>query len=403
LFGFKEWVFALFLLAGIFKPNPAYGRSPIDLTVLTGVVTSACVVWIFLKLPRRPLGSTLLVLTFFLLFIPTLFWTDWTPYAIDKALRFYTLTLLATVAPLYLIRTVEELRRFVSGFLFLCAIVAATAQVVMLSQGGALERLMVLDATTIATGRSIGVLGVAVAFLWFEDRTNRLALSIALIILPTLLIATGAKGPLLSAPLALLFTLLLLRTKVRVHLPRMILVCLLACCVILLSLPIIPWASLIRVGGFVNGQWNNSEFDRTSFIAESLQGIERTPQGLGLGGFASKYGVGAGEIGEYPHNIALEAFLEGGWMVGCYFIFLLLSGLAGVYSVAKKNSGQLVFKLVICLMVFYLLNDLVSGELNESKVLMAFIGLAVGIKAFFPYRVNAPRRNTCRALGPATP
>lgn len=401
-FGFKEWMFALFLLAGIFKPNPGSSDSIIDLTVLAALITSGCVAWIFFRMERQPIGPFLRALCFFLLFVPTLFWTDWSSYAVEKASRFYTLTLLATVAPLYLIRTHEELRRFLSGFIFLCTVVAAVALVVMVSQGGELERLMVLNATTIMTARAVGVVALVAALLWFEGRANRFVVGIALAILPTVLIATGSKGPLVSTPLALVVTLFLFRTRVRPYVSRLLLICLLGVGVFYLSSPGIPWTSMFRVDEFVTGQVGSSELDRVSFYADSWEGIKENPQGLGLGGFASKFGAGGDEIREFSHNIVLEVFLEGGWVTGVYFVFLLLFGLAGVYSAAKSPDAPLVHKLVFCLLIFFLANDLVSGELNDSKVLLAFMSLAIGTREFLPYTLPADSRPVVGSLGPVT-
>jgi O-antigen ligase len=399
-FGFKEWVFALFLLAGIFKPNPESGHSAFDLTVLTALITLGCVAWTFFRVRRQPVGPFLLLLFFFLLFIPTLFWMDWSSYAVEKVSRFYTLTLLATVVPLYLVRTNEELRRFLSGFVFLCTVVAAAALVVMVSQGSELDRLMVLDATTIMTGRAVGAVTLVASLAWFEGCTNRFVVGIVLVILPTVLVATGAKGPIVATPLALFATLLLLRAKVRPYLTRLLLICLLGAGVFYLSLPIIPWTSLFRVGTFVAGQMGSSELDRVSFYADSLEGIKKSPEGLGLGGFASKFGVGGDEVREFPHNIVLEVFLEGGWVAGLYFMFLVVFGLARIYSAARNRGAPFIHKLVFCLIIFFLANDLVSGELNDSKVLLAFMGLAIGYGEFLPHTRSFTSPPVVSSLGP---
>ena len=376
-FGFKEWVFAFFLLAGIFKPDAGTSDSAFDLTVVLALITAGCVAWTFFRAERQSIGAFLMVLCFFLLFVPTLFWTTWSSYAIEKASRFYTLTLLATVSPLYLIRTQEGVRRFLSGFIFLCLVVTATALVTMLSQGEDVERLMAFNATTIMTARAVGAVTLVAALVWFERSTNRVAIGIALIILPTVLVATGSKGPLVATPLALFVTLLLFRGNIRPYLSRFVVICLLSAGFFYLSLPLIPWTSLFRVGMFVAGQESSSELDRSSLYADSWEGIEKNPKGLGLGGFASEFGASGGEAREFSHNIVMEVFLEGGWVTGVYFVFLLWFGLAGIYSGARYRHS-LLDKLTFCLLIFFLANDLVSGELNDSKVLLAFMGLAIG-------------------------
>lgn len=386
-FGFKEWVFAFFLLAGIFKPEAGSSDSAFDLTVFLALITAGCVVWNFFRAERQSIGAFLMVLCFFLLFVPTLFWTTWSSYAVEKASRFYTLTLLGTVAPLYLIRTQEELRRFLSGFMFLCTVVAVAALVTMIGQGEDLERLMVLNATTIMTARAVGAVTLVAALVWFEGCTSRLAVGIALIILPTVLVATGSKGPLVATPLALFTTLLLFRSKIRPYLFRFFLIGVLGVGFFYLSLPLIPWTSLFRVGMFVAGQESSSELDRSSLYADSWEGIEKNPKGLGLGGFANEFGASGGEAREFSHNIVMEVFLEGGWIPGLYFVFLLWFGLAGIYSDARYRSS-LLDRLTFCLLIFFLANDLVSGELNDSKVLLAFMGLAVG-RRFFVQRARS--------------
>lgn len=381
-FGFREWTFALFLLAGIFKPNPETSDLPVDLTVLTAVLCFIFVAWRYLQLKDRLIKPLILIAILFLLFVPTLLWTDWNSYAVDKAARFFTLTLLAAVAPIYIVRTSEDLRRFLSGFVFLCSVVTAAAFVVMLSQGEELDRLVALDATTIVTARAIGIVILTLGLLWFEVRHKRWLIGSALVVLPTLLVSTGAKGPLLATPVALIVSLIAFGHKIRSQITRVLLMAFLGVTVFWLSIPLIPWTSLLRVGTFVVGSFGSSEIDRTSFYADALSGIRDNPQGLGLGGFASKFGVSGGEIREFPHNTILEAFLEGGWLAGAYFVFLLWLALKASLTLGREGTTVRLYRLLFCFNVFLLLNDLVSGELNDSKASLAFMGMSIGLYAY---------------------
>jgi hypothetical protein len=377
--GFKEWIFALFLLANIFKPNPETNDSSFDLTVFTAAICVILVAWQYFQSRERLFTPVILMLSLFALFVPTLLWTDWNSYAVEKASRFYTLTLLAAIAPIFIVRTADDLRRFLSGFVFLCSIVAGTALVVLLGQGDELDRLAVLDATTIITGRAVGIVILTLGLLWFEPRSKKWLVGTALVILPTVLVATGAKGPLVATPLALGLCLILFKSGIRRYLSRVLIVCVLSAATLWFSLPLLPGTSLFRVGTFVLGQFGTSEEDRTTFFADTMNGIVANPRGLGLGGFASKYGVAGGEIREFPHNILLEVFLEGGWFAGLYFTYLLWRGLKGVYLLGKNGEVAWAYRLLFCFTVFSLLNDLVSGELNDSKVLLAFLGLSIGL------------------------
>ena len=113
---------------------------------------------------------------------------------------------------------------------------------------------MALSATTIVTGRAVGAVTLVAALVWFEGSTNRLAVGIALIVLPTVLIAAGSKGPIVATPLALFVALFLFRIKIRPYLSRFLLIGVLSVAVFYLSLPLIPWTSLFRVGMFVAGR-----------------------------------------------------------------------------------------------------------------------------------------------------
>jgi O-Antigen ligase len=226
--------------------------------------------------------------------------------------------------------------------------------------------------------------------LWFEPGGKKVLVGGALVVLPTLLIATGAKGPLVATPLTLAICLIFFGEGVLRYLPRMLLIGVLSAGVLWFSLPLLPGTSLFRVGTFVVGQFGSSEMDRTSFYTDTLSGIVATPQGLGLGGFASKFGVGGGEIREFPHNIILEVFLEGGWLAGLFFPYLLWRGLKGVFLLGKSGKEAWLYELLLCFTLFSLLNDLVSGELNDSKVLMAFLGLSIGL-------TTCPKENAVEA------
>ena len=84
-----------------------------------------------------------------------------------------------------------------------------------------------------------------------------------------------------------------------------------------------------------------------------------------------------------------------------YFVFLLWFGWSGVYSDARYGYS-LLDKLTFCLLIFFLANDLVSGELNDSKVLLAFMGIAIGRRFFVSRASPVPRRPVVGSLGPAT-
>jgi hypothetical protein len=59
--------------------------------------------------------------------LPGVLWTTWWPYALDKTIRFFSLTLLAAVAPVYLVTTARAFRAFTIGFLVVGIILCVSA------------------------------------------------------------------------------------------------------------------------------------------------------------------------------------------------------------------------------------------------------------------------------------
>jgi len=377
-FGLKETIFAFFLLAGLFKAIPILEDFPFDLTVLSALATLGFVIHSVWRSDERRVGALFLLLGFFLIFAPTLLWTSWHDYAVEKASRFYTLTLLAAVAPLYLLRTREELRRFLCALTLLSTVVVVGALANLLTVGKDVERLFVFSASTIALARSVGVVFLFVTVWYVKSRASFLLVAVAVITLVILLVAAGERGPILATAFALIATYLLFQRKSWLGWGRAVLLILLVMVIFRYSMSWIPGTSLLRIGTFFGGELGESEFERVDYFRFSLGSIPQHPWGVGLGGFANLYGAENSADRVFPHNIFLETLLEGGWLAGLYLAVLFWRALRGAYFRALKKIHHPEFQFLFALLLFFIANEQVSGELNDSKALFAFVGLSVG-------------------------
>jgi O-antigen ligase len=87
---------------------------------------------------------------------------------------------------------------------------------------------------------------------------------------------------------------------------------------------------------------------------------------------------------QFPHNIVLETWLEGGWLAGITLVALLCVALLRLGLLSRLRTLRPESGVLAAMFVFLLLNDLVSGELNDSKVLFAVMAIALS----FPGTLN---------------
>jgi F0F1-type ATP synthase membrane subunit a len=76
---------------------------------------------------------------------------------------------------------------------------------------------------------------------------------------------------------------------------------------------------------------------------------------------------------QYPHNLLAETTLESGWLCGATTLVVLAAALAAGWARARRPGGRVVFAGT----VFYLVNALVSGDLNDNRPLFMFVGSAL--------------------------
>lgn len=370
---FKGFVFAGFLSAGYFKGDPRFAWLPIDLTVLFASLTIVCMFGAFFKQGRTVHKNLIWLLWLFALFAVPIFWTQWNAYATEKVQRFYTLTMLAALAPFFLIRTKEDLRRFLSALTLLGVILSSNAAVELVTSGGSIDRLTSFGSNTIALGRGAGMAFVWIAVLALDRRIGALIGIGALGFLGVVMLASGSRGPLLAAMIGLLLLCLFYYWRNRKTAMRFLVVLLFVSTVFGYGMTLAPPQSIDRITSAFQGKVDTSAQDRIDAYNLSWDHIQDSPQGLGWGGFASKIDFWNGESRQYPHNILLEVFLEEGWLAGLFFLGMLVKVV--VHALFRASSPET--RALFAMLLFFVINALVSGDLNDNKELFAFLALSL--------------------------
>lgn len=81
---------------------------------------------------------------------------------------------------------------------------------------------------------------------------------------------------------------------------------------------------------------------------------------------------------EYPHNIVLELLSEMG-LLGLLSFFVLLLPLRHLVVLGTQKTFATDFGLAALLSMFFLVNAMASGDLNDNRVLFMFLGLSASI------------------------
>jgi O-antigen ligase len=369
----------LFLYVGLFKEQAAVEAIPIDVTLALGLLLAAvCCFRVASRRTRRiPVGLAAPVALIGLMLLISLSWTPSPEYGGDKAEKFLTLTLLATLAPFFLIDGQRDVRRFL-GWLVAIAVVAGA--VALANPPTDTERVTIGSA-----GNTIGVsqlLCTAAVVLLVGALTDLFPARgwavVAGLGLVGIAAAVGSRGPILSLALALAATGVLWLARV----PRKVLPVLVAVGLGAALLPFVslPETSAERLGGAVRDPVGLLESNtRYTTFGQAIELIEDDPLvGIGSGGFQS-VGRLAYPAEDYPHNLFLEVWSELGLAAVVVLIASIGAVLAeiwrGAWRAGPGPEGGMLY-VMSAVLVFTLLAAQVSGDVNENRPFWTVLGLA---------------------------
>jgi O-antigen ligase len=372
--------YVLFLSAGHFKANPGLAWIPFDLTVATGCLVLVLSIMSFIAAGERIRGEIFWIVTFFAAMAIAALWTEWTPYALEKATRFYSLTFLAAVLPAFILTELKDAKRFVS-LVIAFGIVISSGVLVQLVRGGftggLAERTAGFATVTTALGWDAGQ---ALVGLYACMLRGGKWIWLALVCLPLFLVvvASGARGPLFIAVLVIGFLTIRFSQRMNVGLGIALVLVLSAWLVLTQYSSILPQGSTNRIIIMLQGRNDVSAQERAQANLAALEAIERYPFGMGFGGFARVYNFGNITDRVYPHNLVLEIAAENG-----LFVAILFVGIAGL---ALRRSYQTAvvtpeIQPLFAMLLFVAANSIVSGELNADRLLYVLIAAGLQLPA----------------------
>lgn len=361
---------SVFLTAGALKHLPVLEHLPVDLTVFAACVVGIQVATLFVRDWVIPSAVPWIVTTFGLLLFGVAR-APLSPYATEKTARLFTLTLLACVGAVFLVRNRAELRRFVSC---VAAISVGLALFSLANQDALTEtefaRLGVSDdGNPLTLGRFAG-LGLLVIVIRFPAALTKRAVAVGAIAACgwalTLSVSQGPAVGVLAGLLAAAFAAGSVRTRVR----RIAAVALLAVIVVLAlqGFSDVHSDALLSAG--------RSEDTRLDAYRSALDAMAENPGGVGIGnyGISIEHPWVLDETGvAYPHNMWLETVLEAGWLVGAFVLFLTVMA-----AIRSFKSGD---PLLAGVVAYVLANAAVSGDLNDNRIALTLIFVALGITA----------------------
>jgi hypothetical protein len=369
---------AAFLFAGDLKADPRLAWLPVDFTLLTGAVLAGVLAVRYLRGARLRAGfPAALVGIWYLTFVPGLFQAVPTPYGLQKIATIFTFTLLSSLAPLLLLEEDGDLVRTASAMgIFALAITLSGLL------GGAqgvegVERLQAFGAGTIALGRASGFLATCAAVaLAGEAPLPGLTFGI-LALAGITAVFSGSRGPLLAAVVAVALAVGAGRARTGRGLVRLALAGTLFLAVAGSALSLAPRGSLRRVEAFLHGEYGSSEAYRVSALRAAWERVGDHPWGAGWAGFAVLVDPERGVGRQYPHNLLAEVTLESGWICGATTLVVLGAALVSAWSASGRPGGRV----ALAGTAFYVINALVSGDLNDNRPMFMFLSAALVLPA----------------------
>ena len=365
----------LFACIGQIKANPVLVWSPVDLTLVLAAVVVAASIWSHVASGPANKAALIAVALFVILGLG-LIQSSFDSYAVSKVVGLYTFTLMCAIAPFYLLRTVAQRRMFLmtlAGLGFIVSAVTLVSPVHPRRDTATYSTESVfLGTDTIGTARLAATALIVLLIAAAGGRLKRVPLVVSFVgaaISLAALLATQSRGPLVGTILALAVALVATSAFRRIRIRATIGVAVaLAGLVVFIAFS----GNGDRVVRLFTGTGDASVGARMQYWQHAISNIQPAPWGIGWGGFARLLGLDAG-VHVYPHNLVLEVALEAGWVAG----LAVIAYLAWTLVRARRNAVTIVEAVILALLVFTVVNALVSGDINSNRLMWILAGCAL--------------------------
>ena len=216
----------------------------------------------------------------------------------------------------------------------------------------------------------------ALIFLFHPKINNFKFLYVAVFIVISLF--TGSRGPFFSL-LLVMFIYLLINFR-RIFLKVLFVLSLLVSIIFISGLynKLAEYKTVSRIFMNFNMDGMNKSTGRTILYKTSINEFISYPLGVGSGNFAvysDKRMYLQNKQLFYPHNIFLEIFTEFGLFSGLLFFIYIFYSTIKSYKLNIKDRNNDYGNLLFYTFVFLVMNSLVSGDLNDARILLVFIPL----------------------------
>jgi O-antigen ligase len=396
--GIGEWFFALFLFAGYYKADPrlAFIQTHIDITLLFLVLSFLVFIYRLLRTPftqKIPRGFIKVAPFFWLLatcFLGGLLISQSMGYGLDKTLRFIVLTGWAFFGTAFLITNSQSLKRF-SWAVVITATVMAIDALLNYPGVGKFAFVSALGSNYIALARA-GGFGLLTTLTFLLPTERRPLARLSLWILAALqfwaALSAGARGPVLALiPAFLVFFALSVRGFADLKIDRFAwklgIVALVAAIIVGIVGQELFSTLASRMQVFMTDLGDSAKI-RLNLYEEAIRLWTSSPiWGVGTGGFAIAV-AGSAFVREYPHNIILELGAETGFLG----VFVFTTMICVVFSIGfadvRNSTGftRITARYLVVAGCFALLNAMISGDINDNRMLFTFVGLLGCIPRF---------------------
>jgi O-antigen ligase len=408
--------FAAYVAIPFYKPGLA-PHVPLDLSVILALVLTVQAALAFLPGARDAAGriladpvrrrAVLIWFTLTVLFVLGALYAADSAFALEVALNWIVLAALPFLAAFQLARDPRFVRQFLWS-LFALGVAVTVVGLWLLPQVGAwpTDRLIVFGAHTIRVGQA-ALLVPIVGFAFVLPTTKPPARLVYLALIPPALLvaaSSGSRGPLIMA--AITIAILAIRRlvgRLRAHQHRPLTIAPIRIAVIgtigilLISLlqpsavvNLLPESATDRFGTVseiiagLAGQDleqtapDESTADRLIAYAAAVDLFNSNPI-LGRGTASFTTWAATSELSDwapdaaYPHNIILQFAAENGIIGLVVLVVVLFSAFRGLLP----RSHNPTWNAILVLLVFFLLNSLVSSGIIDNKPLWGLVALGI--------------------------
>jgi O-antigen ligase len=319
-----------------------------------------------------------------LIVVTPLFWIFYgvIEYGMLKYLNFCFIVIIMSIIILekFNYKEVEQLiitLFFVSAFLAFLAVVGSS-----ISSNADSGRLSVLGGGPIIFSRWMG-LGILVLLLLPRFKKYKMRF-LAVVVFFILSIASGSRGPVLT--LLLVFSVYIVLNFTKFFFKFLIIISFLIGVIAFTNvgkeIAKVGKVDRILMNFSSRGIAMKSTGTREKLLKGALTVFQEYPLGVGSGNWQDK----ANELDtqylmplEYSHNIILEVLNEYGILIALMLVILFLYVFYSSYSLMRKyqaNNSSL-YPLLFYMLIFFFLNCLISGDLNDTRLLFVVISFVL--------------------------